>query len=309
MIYAGMLGHLSPLRKIILMALLALLSMLMVMLGGWLIALLVYDDFLSLLAQMGNFKDKRVIGLLKFFQILNQIGLFIIPPLVFAYLDGGKIKSYLRLDVVPGLQVLILSLVMVFAILPLVHWTAAINEMMRFPDWLQGIENWMKQSEESAKQITDAFLNVDSTGGLLLNLLMIALLPAIGEELLFRGVLQKLLQQWFKNVHWAILVTAILFSAMHLQFYGFLPRTILGIVFGYLFVITRSLWVPILVHLFNNGAAVLAAFLFRRNILENDYHEIGQVSNPLWVIGSLLMVLILFTAIYKLSGTRKDILP
>jgi len=309
MIYAGMFGHLSPVRKIILMVLIAMLSMLIVMVGGWLIAMLVYDDFLSLIAQMGNFEDERVLALLKFFQILNQIGLFIIPPLLFAYLDGGKINSYLRLDVVPRFQVLILSLVMVFAILPLVHWTAEINEMMRFPGWLQGLENWMKQSEESAKQITDAFLNVDSTAGFLLNLLMIALLPAIGEELLFRGVLQKLLQQWFKNVHWAILVTAILFSALHLQFYGFLPRTILGIMFGYLFVITRSLWIPILVHLFNNGAAVLAAFLYRKNALENDYHEIGQVSNPLWVIGSLLIVLVLFTAIYKLSDTRKDILP
>lgn len=309
MIRAGIFSHLSPLRKIILLVLIALSSMLIVMLGGWLVAWLIFDDFLSLLTSINNFDNKNVLGLLKYFQILNQVGLFIIPPLVFAYFDGGRIKSYLRLDVVPGLQVLILSLVMVFAILPLVHWSAGINEMMRFPDWLSDLENWMKQSEESAKQITDAFLNVDSTPGFLLNLFMIALLPAIGEELLFRGVLQRLLQQWFKNVHLAILITAILFSALHLQFYGFLPRTILGIMFGYLFVITRSLWVPILVHLFNNGAAVLAAFLFRQDILESDYQDIGEVSNPLWVLGSLMMVLLLFTAIYRLSKARKDILP
>jgi uncharacterized protein len=306
---AGVFGHLSPFRKIILMALIALLSMLVLMLGGWVIALLVFDDFFTLMTQIADFDNEKVIVLLKYFQIVNQIGLFIVPPLLFAYLDGGNIKNYLRLSNMPGLQVIILSSLMVFAVLPLVHWSAMINEMMHFPDWLKGVETWMKQSEESAEGITKAFLNVNTVAGLLVNLLMIAILPAIGEELLFRGVLQKLLHQWFKNVHWAILVTAVLFSALHLQFYGFLPRTILGVMFGYLFVITKSLWVPILAHFFNNAAAVFAAFLHRHELLEKDYQEIGQVSNPLWVVASLLIVLGLFMAIYRLSDTRRNILP
>ncbi len=291
------------------MVLLALFSMSVFMLAGWLFALLMFDNFFSLINNLGNYEDGRVIILLKYLQIVSQLGLFIMPPIIFAYLDGGNVRSYLRLNIVPGTQVIILGSIMIFAALPLVHWSAGINEMMRFPEWLKGLESWMKQSEESAEEITRAFLNVGTIGGLMINLLMIAVLPALGEELLFRGVLQKLLHQWFRNVHLAVLVSAIIFSALHLQFYGFLPRTMLGIMFGYLFVITKSLWVPILVHFLNNGAAVLAAFLYRKDFLESDFNEIGQFSNPVWVIGSLLMVLMLFTVIYRLSDTREDILP
>jgi len=302
MVYAGMFRYFSPVKKLFLLALIALFSMLVLMLAGWLFALLIFDDFLTLIKNLGDFDDAQVLSLLKYFQIINQVGLFILPPLIFAYLDGGNISTYLRLGFTPGLQIYLLSSVMVFAALPLVHWSAGINELMQFPEWLKGLESWMKRSEQNAEEITRAFLNVETIGGLMINILMIAVLPALGEELLFRGVLQKLLHQWFRNVHWAVLVSAIIFSALHLQFYGFLPRTLLGVMFGYLFVITKSLWVPILVHFINNGAAVLAAFLYRKDYLTNDYNEIGQLVNPFWVLSSLIIVFLLFVIIHRLSN-------
>ncbi|MBE0661011.1 MAG: CPBP family intramembrane metalloprotease [Bacteroidales bacterium] len=307
MITPGIFSHLSPFKKIILLTLIALLSMLAIMSIGWLIAGLLFDDFLFVLTNMTDFENDQVIDLLKYFQVLNQIGLFVIPPLIFAYLVGGNVKSYLKLDLNPGLGIVALSTLMIFAALPLVHWSAGINELIHFPDWMKGLEEWLKQSEEDLQQLSYAFLKTTSIGGFLFNLLMIAVLPAIGEELLFRGVLQKVFHQWFKNIHWAILITAIIFSAMHLQFYGFLPRTILGIMFGYLFVITKSLWVPILVHFFNNAAAVLSAYLFRKDLLETDYQEIGQFSEPIWVIGSVITVLLLFLAIHRLSEKRGEV--
>lgn len=298
-----------PYKKLTLLVLLSMFSLLIFTLLGWLSAMVLFDDFRSIVAQMNNYENVQTVNFLKYFQIINQIGLFVLPPILFAYLDNGNILAYFRLNNNPRYHILILSLLMVFAILPIIHWSAAINEMMSFPDWLKGMENWMRNSEQNAKEITEAFLNVSSSGAFILNILMIAVLPAIGEELFFRGVLQKLLQQWFKNVHWAVLVTAVIFSALHLQFYGFLPRTILGIMFGYLFVITKSLWVPILAHFFNNGAVVLAAFLYRKGMLGTDYHEIGQVSEPLWVIASLVIVFLLFTAIYKLRARPIEGLP
>jgi uncharacterized protein len=306
MINPGIFSHLSPFKKILLITLIALLTMLAIMGIGWLFAWLLFDDFLFLLTHLTDFENERVIDLLKYFQVLNQIGLFVIPPLIFAYLVSAKLESYLRLDVSPRFGIVFLSILMIFAALPLVHWSAGINELMQLPDWMKGLEDWMKQSEEELQQLTDAFLNTTSVGGFLFNLLMIAVLPAIGEELLFRGVLQRVLHQWFKNIHMAILITAIIFSAMHLQFYGFLPRTILGIMFGYLFVITKSLWVPILVHFFNNAAAVIAAHLFRKNLVETDYHEIGQFSEPIWVVGSVIMVLMLFLVIHRLMREREN---
>lgn len=287
------------------MLLLALLSMAVFMAMGWLIALLYYNDFLSLSGQLNNFDNPAVVDVLKFFQIINQIGLFIFPPLMFAYLDEGNIFRYLKMDRLPGLLVMVLSCMLVFSALPLIHWSADINELLSLPEWLAGFEKWMKETEDNARKITEVFLDVTTIGGLLINLIMIALLPAIGEELFFRGVIQKLFNQWLKNAHWAVIITAVIFSALHLQFYGFLPRTILGIMFGYLFVITRSLWVPILAHFVNNGAAVIVAYLFRKEILQSDYQEIGYSGNPLWVIISILTIVVLFVVIIRNTGMQE----
>ena len=92
---------------------------------------------------------------------------------------------------------------------------------MHFPDWLSGMENWMLDKEESAQELTESFLVMNSVGSLVFNLIMIALLPAIGEELIFRGIFQRIFAEWTKNIHLGILLAAILFSAMHFQFYGF----------------------------------------------------------------------------------------
>jgi uncharacterized protein len=305
MIKPGIFGHLSPFKKLILMLLLALLSMAVFMAMGWLFALLYYNDFLSFSGQLNNFDNPVVVEVLKFFQIINQIGLFIFPPLMFAYLDEGSISRYLKIDRLPGLLVMVLSCMLVFSALPLIHWSADINELLSLPEWLAGFEKWMKETEENAREITEVFLDVTTTGGLFINLIMIALLPAIGEELFFRGVIQKLFHQWLKNAHWAVIITAVIFSALHLQFYGFLPRTILGIMFGYLFVITKSLWVPILAHFVNNGAAVIVAFLFRKEILQSDYQEIGYSGNPLWVIISILTIVVLFVVIIRNTGLQE----
>lgn len=300
----GMIAGLTPFRKILFLFLLALSSMLVLMLAGYLTAMLIFDDFLVLFTQMNELEDTRAITLMKYFQMINQAGLFIIPPVLFAWLASDNLGRYLLLYRKPGFVVVVLSMLMVFTVLPVIHWSAALNELLRFPEWLKGLETWMRNSEENAARITEVFLNVSSIEGFLINMLMIAVLPAIGEELLFRGVLQRLLHEWFKNVHLAIITSAILFSAMHLQFFGFLPRTILGVMFGYLFVITKSLWVPIIVHFINNGAAVIAAFLFQRQLTRSDYDELGNVTQPLWVVISLVVVFALFMLIRKLTGSH-----
>ena len=104
-----------------------------------------------------------------------------------------------------------------------------------------GIEKWMKDAEESAAEITKAFLDVKTIPGLVFNVFMIAFLPAVGEELLFRGIIQRIFTDMTKSHHWGIWISAILFSAMHFQFYGFVPRVLLGALFGYLLVWSGSI--------------------------------------------------------------------
>ena len=163
----------------------------------------------------------------------------------------------------------------------------------------------MKSKELQAKILTEAFLDGDTITGLLVNIIIVAVLPAIGEELLFRGVLIRLFDQMVKNIHIAVLISSVIFSAIHLQFYGFLPRLMLGMLLGYMFVFTRSLWVPIIVHFVNNAASAIVYFLYNNGTSKIPMEEFGASSNVVYVIGSLLITLWLMTVIYQKEDANR----
>jgi membrane protease YdiL (CAAX protease family) len=154
---------------------------------------------------------------------------------------------------------------------------------MSMPEFMSGIERWMRNMENQATEMTDAFLQVDTAMGLMVNLLIIGLLAAVGEELLFRGVILKMFRESVNNVHLAVFFSALLFSAFHGQFYGFVPRAMLGVMFGYIFVWTGSLWVPILLHLLFNSVSVVVAFLYTKGLMDVNYEDFGESSGG-WVI-------------------------
>ncbi len=131
------------------------------------------------------------------------------------------------------------------------------NSRLVLPGFLMNMEQKMKMMEEEAAQLTKLFLESRSSGVLTINFLIIAILPAIGEEFLFRGVIQRLLGEWTKNIHVGIFLAAFIFSFIHFQFYGFVPRLLLGLYFGYLMFWSGSIWVPVTAHLVNNGMAVI----------------------------------------------------
>jgi hypothetical protein len=173
---------------------------------------------------------------------------------------------------------------------------------------MAGIEQWMKDSEDKAAKLTDVFLNVKSPGTFLINLLMIGIIPAIGEEFMFRGVLQKLFHQWTKNIHFAVIFSAFLFSAMHMQFYGFVPRFLMGVMMGYMFVWSGSLWVPVLIHFTNNSVAVLMAYLVSLGITGDTYDTIGTGNSEfIFVFISLVISGSLIFLIYKWEKKKKMI--
>jgi hypothetical protein len=115
---------------------------------------------------------------------------------------------------------------------------------------------------------------------------LIAIIPAIGEELLFRGVLQRIFTEWFKSAHWGIWISAFLFSAIHMQFFGFLPRMFLGLFFGYLLEATGSLWIPILAHFINNLTGVLLSFFVAKNVIPQSSNDFGM-TNETWIYGMI----------------------
>jgi uncharacterized protein len=257
-------------------------------------------DSMMSIPTLGDLSDPESIRILKYFQVVQSIGLFIVPPFLLAWLFHGKIAEYLYLKRnATSTSIFLVAVLVVFA-LPLINFIGEWNTRMEFPEFLAGMERWMKNAEENAAELTEAFLKVETTGGLLLNLVMIAVLPAIGEELLFRGVIQRIFTNWTRSHHWGIWISAILFSALHIQFYGFVPRMLLGVLFGYLLVWSGSMWLPIVAHFFNNGFAVVAMYLIDKNVLNPGVEEIGATSGSQYAaILSLALVFLLIFLIKK----------
>jgi len=213
--------------------------------------------------------------------------MFIIPALVYAKLfENGSRKFYFLRRKASLVIVLIGGFAMIL-LLPFVNWLGDINAAMSLPSSMKGLEEWMKIAESSAEAMILAFVSETQWHVLIVNLFMIAIIPAIGEELIFRGIIMRKLKDWFGNVHVAVIVSAIIFSAFHMQFYGFLPRMFLGIVLGYMFVWSGSLWLPMFAHFVNNGFAVVIAWLHASGRLEQDMDSFGNFTHA---PGTLILI-------------------
>lgn len=299
--------YLHPISKLGIVAFVALLSLLVSMIIGTVISIpfLGIEGISSVFGSTSGINEENL-PFLKFLQIIQSIGMFIVPSFIVAYLFNPSVSQYLKLDKKPFLFSIIIAVLIIFIANPLINFTGELNAKLSLPESLSKLENWMKSTEESLAQLTKLYLKTESIGGLMFNLFMIALIPAIGEEFLFRGVIQRILSEWTKNNHLAIWLSAILFSALHFQFYGFLPRAILGAMFGYLFVISGNLWLPMIAHFINNAAAVVAYYLYGEGILNVDPEKIGINSKyQTTVIISSIMLIALYLIFKKYETFKK----
>ena len=235
------------------------------------------------------------INTLKWIQLLQTISLFLLPSLILAYLCAKAPWNWLQLDNKVDWKVLLWAIGIMLVALPAINLMSHWNQQMVLPTWLSGLEEWMKNKEAEAEWLTKQFMSVTTISGLLVNLLLMAVLPALSEEITFRGVLQRLLNFQLStfNSHLAIWLTAIIFSAIHMQFYGFVPRMLMGALFGYMLVWTGSLWVPMLMHFVNNGMAVLLYFMANRAHWDMDKVDAIGTGNTLWLgIVSLVLTVV-----------------
>lgn len=242
---------------------------------------------------------------LKIIQAGASIGLFVLPPLLLPLFEKRTV-TYLdhRSPVPPSLWFIVLALM--FFAAPVIELSIKLNEAMRLPGFLAGVEAWMQDKERQMERLTHMFLADTDYAGLLINLLVIAVLPAIGEEFLFRGCLQGILTRWFRNPHVAIWVCAIIFSAIHLQFYGFLPRMLLGALFGYLLFWGKNIWLPVFAHFLNNASATIAAFYLQRQGRSIDEINFGD-QIPFYVyLLSVILATVLLYQYRKTARTGKD---
>ena len=300
-------------RKFLILVSLILFSTLFFsILGGLLTDALYGVNIFSDPGALNDLENPSVLAAMKLLQLLTSgLGMFILPALLAGILFDRKPATYLGLTQKPETTDLLLTIVLMFAAVPIINALLVMNQGMQLPEFMSGIEAWIKEKEESAAVITEAFLKMDSTSDLLTNLFIIAVIPAIGEELLFRGVIQRLFTEMSRKPVMAILLSAVLFSALHMQFYGFLPRMLLGVLFGFLYLWSGSLWLPVLGHLINNGAAVYFAYLNKDHSLPFDEDTVGTMPGewPYLIVSVIIVTLILIRLYRNRKPVTDDGLP
>ncbi|MEM7102455.1 MAG: type II CAAX endopeptidase family protein [Bacteroidota bacterium] len=280
----------SPLRKTVLFDWFILCLALLV---SFIVGALVLQTMLPLLgvgelsetmADFGPDSDKETISAVRIIQLIGQFFMFLFPAILFvSFLYAYKPLGYLHLNKNIKWQNIFLGTVLIIGAFPFSQFLFWLNQQLPLPAYFTEVE-------ESAALITQGLLKMDTPGELLMNLLVIAVLPALGEEFLFRGILQNLFAKMGMKVHALIWTAAFLFSAMHMQFAGFLPRFFLGAILGYMVYWTGSLWVPIIAHFFNNACQVFAQYLYAKEVSDLDLEKIDGVPWYVTIISALIII-------------------
>jgi uncharacterized protein len=232
----------------------------------------------------------EVISAMKIIQALSSILIFFLPAFIFAILVyAGKPTSFLGLKPAQQKAMYILAIVIIIVAFPFVFWLGEMNQLIPLPTWMGDLE------QEATKQMQQ-FLKARHIGDVILNVLIIALLPAICEEVCFRGALQRIMIHITKNAWTGIIVTSILFSALHLQFQGFLPRMFLGMILGAIYWYSGSLWPSILAHFVNNAIQVIVVSYAPQYIEKNP---------PIPILLAAFSGLLIWGLLYVLKSTSR----
>ncbi len=297
----ALLAGLRPSEKFLFTVVILLIVGLAFQFIGAFLAAWIYGFGISEIITMGAFDNPRYVSASKVIQIIGSIGTFIIPAFLFSFLFEGHPYSYYKFDRPIWSIPILLTVGMMIVVVPFINYIAELNLKLDFP--IRSLDRLLRNLEGEAEEIMRAFMATRTFGGLLVNLLMIGIIASVGEELIFRGLLQRLLIGMVKNVHVGIAITAILFSAFHFQFFSFLPRFMLGLLLGYLMVYGRSIWYPILAHFVNNAMGVVYYYFNSKGNGDDMLEEIGTSSlMPMTAVISLLLFAVFFILWYYQTG-------
>lgn len=257
-------------------------------------ALILKDGYTTLTLRLGT--------------VAQDVLLFIIPAAAASVMlsdNGGRL---LCVDRMPSLYVTLAALATLGYSIPLMNMIVMWNESMSLPAALAPMEQWMRQAEDAARGQVEMLFGGTSWGDLAVSLLIVAVLAGVSEELFFRGAMQRILSSGPLGPHAAIWLTAVLFSVFHMQFFGFFPRLLLGAFFGYLLYWSGSVWLPAIVHAFNNGTVVYASWHSRAVAggEEFDLNSLG-VNSWVFVVLSVLFTVIMICVLNHITKSRKSV--
>lgn len=285
----------SPFVKILFVILIIFLFLFISSAFSMVLAMPLFGVGLSDIMNAVSYPDEDNLYLVKYFQVIQTIFAFIVPAIFAAWIFSLDTFGYLKARNRPSVISVSLVMLLMFAAIPFLNVVTAFNAGLNLPDSMNKIEEFILNLEESGMKLTELFITMESPGEMAFNLFMIAVLPAIGEEFLFRGVLQNLFIEWTKNKHIGVFLAAFVFSFFHLQFFGFLPRLLLGIYLGYLLVISGSIWLPVAGHFINNALIVVYFYFTAEPAGETWLERAGAESGSYYLA---VISLLLTTAIF-----------
>ncbi len=267
--------------------------------------MVVLAGVISLFVASGNASPARV----RIAIVVQDLLMFVLPPLIAAMIASRRPADLLLLHRPGRIFPYILVIAALITMIPAMNRIVALNEHMQLPQWLAGMEQWMERSEQAARQSTEMMLGGTSAGALVINILIVGVMAGFAEEIFFRGGLQQLLITRPMNPHAAIWLTAVIFSAFHMQFYGFVPRMLLGAYFGYLAWWSGTIWLPVAAHVLNNSTIVVSKWLLANGYISLNLDNVGAAGDGadalVAVTASVVCTALIITLIYRALRPKK----
>ena len=257
----------------------------------------------SLITQLLGSLTDNTAAILRISSVLQNVLVFILPAVATAMLSTRFPATLLAIDKFPSGKFILLSIAVLIVSIPLMNSIIDWNQNITLPDSFSQFNDYMQQLEKGAEKAVSDITGGNTVGTLIMSILIVGVFTGLGEEIFFRGGLMRLFS-CIKGMspHVAIWLTAFLFSALHMQFLGFVPRMLLGVFFGYLTFWSGSLWLPIMIHALNNSILVTTDWINNRGGSQIDVNSIGLGDNALVLnIASIILTVIVFYALYKQS--------
>lgn len=243
------------------------------------------------------------VAAMRWLQFGQTLSVFVLPTMLMAYLWSDEPVVFLHLKRPANGHLSWMVVLTMLVAMPGLILIGELNSQIHLPSFMASIEQLMNEQEAAAELVTEQLLSGSGIGILILNVALIGLLPALGEELTFRGLLQWLFTSKStlssrSTPHVAIWCTAIVFSFVHFQFAGFIPRMLMGALFGYLLAWSGSIWMPILMHFTNNAAVVIMTYMANNGRLDEASLESFGTGDTLWLggvslVASVAMILVM----------------
>ncbi len=247
------------------------------------------------------------IDAMRVMQLFASLGMFFLSAMYASRLFSENTVEYLRLRK-PSIPAVVLTIIAVLVAMPFLNYIISLNEQMVLPESLKTLENYLREMEDASKILSERMLKADGIPVFLFNVLLFGVVASLGEEFFFRGAMQRIFGKIARNPHVVIWVVACIFSAFHMQFFGFLPRLLLGAFFGYLLLWTRSLWIPVIAHFVNNMISV-SSYYFVTDARQLESLDTLGTKDSFWMaIVSLVLLLIVSYGIMRL-GKKEQLQP